>query len=77
MKITVYSVPICPECIQLKEWLKENNVKFETVNVAVEQEKRKAVIEKSGQRTVPITEIDGKIIIGFDKEKLRKALRIK
>ena len=77
MKVTVYSIPMCYECNELKDWLKENKIEFETVNVAVEQAKRKEVIEKSGQRTVPITEIDGKIIVGFDKEKLREALNLK
>ena len=40
MKVIVYSIPLCPECVQLKDWLKENKVEFETVNVAVEKEKR-------------------------------------
>ncbi|MFH1505465.1 MAG: glutaredoxin domain-containing protein [archaeon] len=76
MKVIVYSIPMCYECSQLKDWLKEHNVEFETIDVAVDQAARKEVIEVSGQRTVPVTKVDDEIIIGFEREALKKALKL-
>ena len=76
MKVTVYSVPMCYECTELKDWLTEKGIEFETIDVAMDQIARKEVIEVSGQRTVPIVKIDDKIVIGFEKEELKKALNI-
>jgi glutaredoxin len=60
----------------LKEFLKENKIKFEEVNVQEDREAAIEMIEKTGQNGVPVTEVDGKIIIGFDEEKLREALKL-
>jgi len=76
MKIRVYSTPFCFYCKLLKQFLKENNVEYEDVNVQENQEAALEMIEKTGQTGVPVTEIDGKIIIGFDKEKLKEALNL-
>lgn len=72
--ITVYSTPTCPWCQKLKSWLKEKNVDFKDVNVAEDQDAMKTLVEKSGQMGVPQTEINGKIIVGFDEETLQKEL---
>ncbi len=74
MKVKVYSTPFCPYCTMAKEFLKKHGLKFEEINV---QENRGAAIEmveKSGQSGVPVIEVDGKIIVGFDEKKLREAL---
>ena len=76
MKVKVYSTPSCFFCKQLKEFLKENKIKFEEVNVQEDQEAAMEMIQKTGQTGVPVTEIDGKIIIGFDEEKLREVLKL-
>jgi len=76
MKVTVYSTPGCYECTELKEWLTEKGIEFESIDVARDQAARKEVIEVSGQRTVPVAKIDDKIVIGFEKEELKKALNI-
>jgi len=76
MKVKVYSTPSCFFCKLLKEFLKENKIKFEEVNVQEDQEAAMEMIQKTGQTGVPVTEIDGKIIIGFDEEKLREALKL-
>jgi len=76
MKVKVYSTPFCFFCKQLKEFLKENKIKFEEVNVQEDQEAAMEMIQKTGQTGVPVTEIDGKIIIGFDEEKLREVLKL-
>lgn len=74
--VKVYSTPICPWCHRTKEFLKENNIEFEDINVAENREAAKEMIEKSGQMGVPVVEINGEIIVGFDEAKIRKALNL-
>jgi len=76
-EVKVYSTPNCPYCTMTKEFLKEKNIPFKDVNIAEDQEQAREMIEKSGQQGVPVTDIDGQIIIGFDKEELKKALHLK
>jgi len=66
-KIKVYSTPTCPWCVKLKEFLDEKKVEYEDVDVSVDHDAAKKMIEKSGQMGVPQIEINGKIIVGFDK----------
>jgi len=73
-KVTVYSTPTCPYCIRMKDYLKENNIEFENIDVGSDQEKAQEMIQKSGQMGVPVIDIDGAIIVGFDKDKIAKAL---
>lgn len=75
-KVTVYSTPSCPYCIRAKQFLKDNNVEFENIDVSIDQDKAQEMIKKSGQMGVPVIDVDGEIIIGFDKEKLRKTLEL-
>lgn len=74
--VKVYTTPTCSSCKKTKEFLNENNVKFEEVNVAKDQNAVQEMLQKSGQMGVPVTDIDGQIIIGFDKLKLKKLLNI-
>jgi len=74
MNVTVYSTPTCPWCKKAKEYLKEKKISFTDVNVAGNQASAQEMIKKSGQMGVPVIEIDGKIIVGFDKEALDNAL---
>lgn len=75
-KVKIYSTPTCPYCVTLKEFLKEKGIGFEDVNVAENAEAREEMVNKSGQMGVPVIDIDGEIIIGFDKEKISKLLSI-
>ncbi|MBI5123865.1 MAG: glutathione S-transferase N-terminal domain-containing protein [Candidatus Omnitrophica bacterium] len=75
-KVTVYSTTTCPFCIRVKQYLKENKVQFEDIDVSANQEKADEMIKKSGQMGVPVIEIDGEIIVGFDKEKIKATLGI-
>ncbi len=75
-KVKIYSTPTCPFCIRTKEFLKENNVLFEDSDVSTNQEAARDMIEKSGQMGVPVLDIDGQIIVGFDKERIKNALGI-
>ncbi|MFC1728103.1 glutaredoxin family protein [Nanoarchaeota archaeon] len=76
VEVIVYSTPTCPYCVMAKDFLKENNIEFVDYDVSQDKQKAKDAIEKSGQMAVPVIDIDGKIIIGFDKEELKKALGI-
>ncbi len=73
-KVKVYSTKICPWCIRVKEFLKEKNVEFEDIDVGADQKAAEEMVKKSGQMGVPVTEINGKIIVGFNKEAIEKAL---
>ena len=76
-KIRIFSTPACPYCVTLKEFLKENNVAFEDIDVSQDQTALEEMIKKTGQTGVPVVDIDGEIIVGFDREKIVKLLNIK
>ena len=75
-KVTVYSTPSCPWCHKTKEFLKENKVEFKDIDVGSDEKAAKDMFQKSGQAGVPVVDVDGKIIVGFDKNKLKEALGI-
>ena len=75
-KVRIYTTSTCPWCIKTKEFLKANHVKYEEVNVGEDEKARNEMFEKSGQFGVPVTDANGTIIVGFDKEALKKALGI-
>ena len=72
--VKVYSTPTCPYCMKAKQFLKESNVAFEDIDVASNQEKAQEMVEKSGQMGVPVIDIEGEIIVGFDRDRISKAL---
>jgi len=74
--IKVYSTPTCPYCVTLKNFLKENNIQFEDIDVSQNEVVAKEMIEKSGQMGVPVVDIDGEMIVGFDQERIKKLLKI-
>jgi len=76
-KIRVFSTQTCPYCITLKQFLKENGFEFEDIDVGADQETAEEMVQKSGQKGVPVVDIDGEIIVGFDREKISKLLDIK
>ncbi|OIP78521.1 MAG: NrdH-redoxin [Candidatus Portnoybacteria bacterium CG_4_8_14_3_um_filter_44_10] len=75
--IKVYSTPTCPYCVTLKNFLKERGFEFEDIDVSQSQKLLDEMVEKSGQMGVPVVDINGEIIIGFDREKIVKLLDIK
>jgi glutaredoxin 3 len=76
-KIIVYSTQTCPYCVMVKEFLKEKKVEFEDVDVGEDHSRANEMVEKSGQMGVPVVDIGGKIIIGFNKPKLEETLKEK
>jgi glutaredoxin-like YruB-family protein len=75
--VKIFSTPVCSYCISLKEFLKQHNIEFEEINVAEDEEGRKEMVEKSHQMGVPVLDIDGEIVVGFDKPKIVELLGIK
>lgn len=73
--VKIYSTPTCPYCEMAKEYFKENNVKYEEYDVSSNEVAQKEIIAKSHQMGVPVIEIDGKIIVGFNRDELDKALK--
>jgi len=74
--VKVYSTPTCPFCIRAKQFLKDNNIDYENLDVSSDQALGEEMVKKSGQMGVPVLDIDGEIIVGFDKERIKKALGI-
>jgi glutaredoxin 3 len=75
-KVTVYSTATCPHCSRLKEFLKNNNVSFENIDVGSDPAKADDMVKKSGQMGVPVVDIDGDIIVGFDRDAIQEKLGI-
>ncbi|MBI2140836.1 glutathione S-transferase N-terminal domain-containing protein [Candidatus Woesearchaeota archaeon] len=75
-KVTIYSTPTCPWCQKTKEFLRESNVPYQEINVAADHKAAQQMIEKSGQMGVPVIDVDGQIVVGFDKNALKKALKL-
>jgi len=76
--VKIYSSPFCTFCIMAKNFLKKHGIEYEDINVQEDEQEARKIMELTGQTTIPVIIIDGKeIMIGFDEEKLRKALGIK
>lgn len=76
MKVKIYTTPTCSWCARTKQFFKEHKVAYEEVNVAADEKAAEEMIEKSGQMGVPVVEVDGQIVVGFDESRLRKLLKI-
>lgn len=68
--ITVYSTPTCPWCHRAKDFFKENKIEFKDVDVSKDQKAAMEMVQKSGQMGVPVIDINGEIIVGFDKQRI-------
>ncbi len=75
-KVEIYSTPTCGYCKMAKDFMNEHKVPFEEFDVASNLEKRNEMIQKSGQMGVPVIDIDGQMMVGFDRDALAKALWI-
>ena len=76
-RVRVFSTPTCPYCVTLKEFLNERKIRFEDIDVSKNKAVLDEMVEKSGQMGVPVIDIGGQFVIGFDKEKICKLLNIK
>ena len=74
--VKIYSTPTCVYCKTLKGYFKKNIIEFEDIDISKDEQQLQKMIKDSGQMGVPVVDIDGEIIIGFDKEKIDKLLKI-
>ena len=72
--IKIYSTSWCPACVKAKKYLGLKGLAFSEINVADAHEDREEVFKVSGQRTVPVLDINGEIIVGFDKSVIDNAI---
>jgi len=75
-KVEIYSTPTCTYCDAAKEFFTQNNVGYIEYDVATDLAKRSEMVEKSGQMGVPVIDIEGTIIVGFDEGRIKEALGI-
>ncbi len=75
-KVVIYTSPTCAWCRKTKEFFQKHEVKYDEKSV-VEEKYAKEALDKSGQIGVPVVEIEGRIVVGFDEPALKKALKIR
>ena len=75
-KVLIYNTPNCIYCQIAKKFFKDHNVAYEEKDVSVDDEAREEMIAKSGQLGVPVVDIDGKIIVGFDEAAIKGLLKL-
>lgn len=72
--VNIYSTVTCKYCSLAKDFFKENNIAYNEFNVGADKEKLQEMMDKSGQRGVPVITVDNEVIVGFDEERLRELL---
>ena len=74
MAVTVYSTPSCSYCRLAKDYLRKHNIPFTDYNVASDRAKADEMVRKSGQMGVPVLDINGRILVGFNPAEIERAL---
>lgn len=74
--VAIYTTPGCIYCKMAKDWFNENNVEYTEYDVSADAEKREEMMKKTGQMAVPVIDVEGEIVIGFDRPKLSQLLGI-
>lgn len=72
--ITIYSTPVCHYCNLAKEFFTANNIVYTEYNVGTDLEKRKEMIEMTGQMGVPVIRVGDDITVGFQESHMRQLL---
>lgn len=75
-RIRLFSTPICPYCFSLKKFLQEKNIEVEEIDVSQNEVALEEMIKETGQATVPVLDIDGEYLVGFDRKKICELLKI-
>lgn len=76
-QVTVYGTPTCPDCLRAKQFFKDHNIAYTNYDVGADTAKAGELKEKTGQMGMPVLEIDGQIIVGFEQTAVRQALGLK
>lgn len=74
MQIKIYSTLNCPYCVMVKDFFKSKGLEYQDINVADDQNAFQEMVKKSGQMGVPVIDIDGNIIVGFNRPEIEKLL---
>ena len=77
MIVKIYTTPTCGFCHAEKEFFKEHNIEFQDFDVFSDAQAREEMINRTGQMGVPVTDIDGQLVVGFDRGRLKELLGIK
>lgn len=72
--ITVFTTTTCPNCEKVKKYLDSKGLKYNSVNISEDKEALREIVTKTKQRTVPITKIKDKYVVGYDEKRLSKAI---
>lgn len=75
MNVRIYTTPVCAYCKMAKEYFKSKDLKYEEISLVANPEAQRLVMSKTGMVAAPIIEINGKFVVGFDREKIQEALR--
>ncbi len=75
MTITLYSTPSCPYCKLVKDYLKEQNIAFTELDVSLDNDAIQKMVKLSGQMGVPVIDINGQIIVGWNKNALEEVIK--
>ena len=72
--VKVYTTPTCPACVQAKQFLDRKGVRYDEIDVARDRGAAEEMVRRSGQMGVPVIEIGGRMIVGFDADAIERAL---
>ncbi len=74
MAVKVYSTPTCPYCVMAKKYLDSKGIPYEDIDVSRDREAAMEMIRKSGQRGVPVLDINGSIVVGFNQAEIDRLI---
>lgn len=74
-KVTIYTTPTCGYCQMAKQFFKEKGVEYEEFDVMSDLEKRREMVDKTGQMGVPVITVDNQVVVGFDRAELERLLK--
>ncbi len=74
--VTIYSTPVCHYCHMAKDFFADNNIAFTEYDVASDLEKRKEMVDMTGQMGVPVIRIEDDVVVGFDEGKVKELLGV-
>lgn len=75
MAITLYTTPSCTYCRKAKQYFRENRIRFQEFDVSRDQRRADEMVRKSGQMGVPVIDINGRVIVGFNQPEVERALK--
>jgi glutaredoxin 3 len=76
-KVEIYSTPVCKYCSAAKDFFKKNGIEYTEYDVASDQKRKEEMVEKSGQLGVPVIDVGGDIVVGYDEKILKELLGVK